>query len=92
MFRIEAGDRRYASIKDMIAIGGVLGISEDDVMRLAGYDDDYLYGTFPVLQEAVNVTSDPYKNEMLHVTDPEELEKIVDMIRLKLRKNKKETD
>ena len=97
VFRIETGGLRYPSINDLLAIGNVLGISEEEVKHLAGYDDDYdfahLCSIIPGLQfeqEALIVTSDPYINEMLRDTDPEELEKIADMLRP--RKNKKETD
>ena len=97
VFRIETGGLRYPSINDLIAIGNVLGISEEEVKHLVGYDDDYdfahLCRIIPGLQfeqEALIVTSDPYINEMLRDTDPEELEKIADMPRP--RKNKKETD
>ena len=93
VFHIETGGLRYPSKKDLIAIGDVLGISEDEVMRLAGYDNGVplLYKNFPELQieqEAPIVTSDPHINEMLRDTDPEELKKMVSML-VDFAKNKK---
>ena len=83
IFRIETG-RIRPSKNDLIAIGGALGISEEEVMHLAGYDDGVLllYKDFPSLQfeeESLILRSIPHMNEMLYDTDPEELKKIAKM-------------
>jgi len=86
VFRIMTGRLRNSSENDLIAIGGVLGISNDEVMHLARYDDGFplLHKDFPELQyeqESLFVTSNPYINEMLRDTDPEEFKIMLKMLR-----------
>ena len=48
VFRIETGERANPSLKSTKAIGDVLGIPSEEILRLAGYESD---GGIPLIEK-----------------------------------------